>query len=156
MENEPVFYQKEHAVMEPIVPFDKDAHYDAINSWWGAYYKGDCLPVECLPDTGAVAIYKGVPAAAAFLYKSNAKMAHIHFACANPELGAGRKVFFLRAVIKRCIEMGREFLGGEGFIWCCTDHAVVGRIYTENGMFCAGEGDTFFLGVGNESEEFLK
>lgn len=140
-----------------IIPYSVKDHYDLIRSWWALYYNGDALPESCLPDTGLVALRpNGKPAAVVFIYKTNSKMIHLHFAMADPEIGAGRRIKYVRAVIAGGIKKAKEFLGGQGFVWCCTDCAVIARVYQENGMSCPGEADVYYLPVGNESPEFLK
>lgn len=139
-----------------IVPYRAEQHYSEAARWWGLYYDGDPLPSNCLPPTGAVAMADGKPAAVAFLYLTNAKMAMIHLASANPDLKPLRRVPALRSAVRGAIEMARQWLNGEGFIWCCTDSAVVSRVYRELGMTCPGEADVYFLPVGRESSEFLK
>lgn len=139
-----------------IVPYDAAVHFEFISKWWELYYGKIDMPVDCVPPTGAVAMWKGKPVAAAFIYQTNAKMAMIHLPVVDPELGAGRRVFFLRSVIDGAIEMAKAWLDGKGFIWCCTDHSVVARVYRERGMTCPGESDIFFLPVGSQSSEFLK
>jgi hypothetical protein len=102
-------------------------------------------------------MHKGQPAAAAFVYKAmGAKMAHIHWAIVDPALGAGRRVGLLSSAIEGAIDLAKEYLAGEGFIWCCTDSAVVARMYNKAGMHCAGEADVFFMPIGAQSFEFLK
>lgn len=142
--------------VDHVVEFNKEEHYSFVADWWSFYYEGDTIPKECLPDSGAVIIYKGKPVAIAFLYKTNAKIAQMHFTIADPAMGAGRRVFFIRKAVAACIEMAKEWLDGKGFIWTCTDNAVVGRVYTENGMECPGEADVYFLGAGDSDPEFLK
>ena len=139
-----------------VVPFNKADHYETIRKWWEFYYDGDLLPAVCLPDSGAVVMFRGKPAAVSFLYKTNAKIAQIHFTMANPDLGPGRRVFFLDKVVAAVIEMAKEFLDGQGFIWTVTDHATVGRVYQRAGLTCVGEADAFFLPAGDEDCEFLK
>lgn len=150
------FCQRAEITICDVVDFDKEAHYQFVADWWSFYYDGDSIPKECLPDSGAVVIYKDKPVAMAFLYKTNAKIAQIHFSIADPKMGAGRRVFFLRKAVAGCIEKAKDFLQGEGFIWTCTDHASVGRVYAENGMECPGEADVYYLGVGTTDAEFLK
>jgi hypothetical protein len=141
---------------EAVVDYDPALHYGAVAAWWNHYYPGDPLPAACLPPTGAMALYKGRPAAVAFLYLTNARMAMVHLPCADPELGAGRRIACLRAAIAGAVERARAWLDGQGFVWCCTDNAVVARVYGELGMACPGEADVYFLPVGPESSEFLK
>lgn len=138
------------------IPYDADAHYELVREWWAHYYDGDPFPKACLPDTGSMVLHKGKPAGVAFIYQPNAKMAHIHFAMVDPSIGAGRRIKILREAVASAIEMAKEFLQGEGFIWCCTDNAVVARVYSENNMVCSGEADVFYLQVGKQNEEFLK
>lgn len=142
---------------ETIIEYNKEAHYEIVRQWWGLYYEGEEFPSECLPNMGAVALLKGVPAAVAFIYSSpDVKMAHIHFPMVDPELGAGRRIESLKAAISGAIEMAKKFLDGQGFIWCCTDHAVVARVYGQSGMTCAGEADVFYMPVGKQNCDFLK
>jgi hypothetical protein len=90
------------------------------------------------------------------LYLTNASMVIMSFAMVDPAMGAGRRVNYLRAVVDAGLEAAREYLSHEGFVWCCTDNAVVGRIYAEAGMVCPGEADVYFYPVGNQCSEFLK
>lgn len=142
--------------VEAVVPYDASQHYALVARWWRLYYDGDPLPVECLPDTGVVAICHGKPAAAAFIYRTNAAMAMVHLPIADPSLGSGRRIKALRAAIAGAVEDAKAWLNGHGFVWCCTDHAVVARVYGELGLHCPGEADVYFLPVGQESAEFLK
>lgn len=141
---------------DEIIPYHPESHLETVRGWWSGYYPGEDFPGICLPDSGCIALYHGKPAAIAFLYKCNAKMTQIQFPVVDPALGAGRRINLLKAAIAGAMEMAKEHLGGEGFIWCCTDHAVVGRIYAENKMICAGEADVYFLPLGSQPHEFLK
>lgn len=139
-----------------IIPYNREEHYPLVSKWWAAYYAGFEFPAACLPDTGVVVTFKGKPVGAAFIYQTNAKMAMIHYPVVDPELGAGRRVFFLRSVVDGAIDAARAWLDGQGFIFCCTDHAVVARVYNERGMACSGELDLYFLPVGNHKPDMLQ
>ncbi len=138
-----------------IIPYNAADHYDLVHQWW-SHYNGEPFPVECLPDTGVIALNGTKPAAVMFMYTTNSKMVWLHFAMADPELGAGRRVDFVRAAVAAAIDMAKAHLNGQGHIWCCTDSAVVARIYAENKMECPGEADVYFLPVGKQSTEFMK
>lgn len=154
--NENGEYQRELVIVCDAIPFNKEKHYDVISKWWGLYYNGDPMPKECLPDTGCVIVHKKEPVAAAFIYKTNSSIVQIHFSMVDPALGAGHRIFFLRKVVEETIAMAKEIIGEKGIIWTCTDHAVVSRVYQENGLLCVGECDTFLMPFGDLSTEFMK
>lgn len=138
------------------IPYCRETHYETVRKWWAHYNNGDDFPADCLPDTGIIVLKGDNPAAVMFMYKTNSKMVWLHFAMADPDLGAGRKVDYVRDAIAATIELAKEHLNGEGHIWCCTDNAVVARIYAENNMQCPGEADVYFLPIGNLSTDFMK
>jgi hypothetical protein len=139
-----------------VIPYSVDEHYETVSQWWATYHDGEGFPKDCLPDSGAIVLRGDKPVAVTFFYKTNSKMVWLHFAMADPSLGAGRRVDFVRMAIAGAIEMAKDHLQGEGHIWCCTDNAVVARLYAENGMTCPGEADIYFLPVGNQSQDFMK
>lgn len=141
---------------EAVIRYNKVSHYETVRRWWAHYYEGAVFPSECLPDTGIVSLYRGDIAAVTFVYKTNAKMAHIHFSIANPELPGSRKIFFLMQAMKGAIALAKELLDGDGLIWCCTDNAVIARIYAESGLTCTGVHDVYFMPVGEKDFNFLK
>lgn len=146
--------QKDSAKKYEVIDLDADAHYPVINEWWGKYYEGDSIPRKCVPKYGCVVIFKGKPVASCFLYINDSAMCHMDFCIADPELGAGNRCFFLRAIIDAGKKKAKEVIGEDAIIWTLTDNAVVSRMYRERGFKCMGEGDCFVF-TEDETEDVM-
>lgn len=154
--NENGTYQKEVSVDYQVIDFDKESHYVFIKEWWCKYYYADPPPESCVPRHGVIALFKGKPVASAFLYINETKLCHLDFCMVDPNMGAGRRVFFLRHIVDAGIKKAKQILGDEAVIWSLTDHAVVGRIYQEKGFKCLGEGDCFAYTESATNVKFLE
>lgn len=143
-----------YSPVKAVIEYDKDAHLETVKHWWDQYY-GDCFP-DCLPDKGSVALENNKPAAVAFLFTANAKIAFIAFMVCDPDLGHVAKTRAMKAAAKDAFDKARELLGDQGMIVGITDHPMVSRIYEENGMFCADGEKAYFAPVGKKSCNFLR
>ena len=154
--NEDGTYQKELVTKFDVIDFVKEDHLEIMNGWWGGYYFEEAIPEQYIPKHGCVILYKGKPVASCFLFINDTKLCHMDFCIVDPDLGAGRRVFFLQHVIDAGIAKAKKILGEDVVIWSLTDHAVVGRSYTKKGFECLGEGDCFAYTENKDNIEFLK
>jgi hypothetical protein len=137
-----------------VIDFDRDLHYPIINSWWGIYYQGP-VPLEFVPKYGAAIAYRGKLAATCFLYINDTKLCHLDICMVDPSIGAGRRIYVLRALVDAGIAKAKEIVGEDCTIWSVTDHSVVGRVYQEKGLKCLGEADVYALSTNKNNIEFL-
>lgn len=149
-------YPREEVTDSQIEDFDKAVHCDLVRKWWAGYYHGDVFPEQFIPENGVIIIYKAAPVASCFIYINETKFCHIGFCMADPALGAGRKVYFLRQAVSGAIQKAKRIVGEDALIWSLTDHAVVGRVYQEQGFECLGEGDLFAYCENSKDIEFLR
>ena len=138
------------------VDFDKTKHYSVIKEWWSRYGKSGEIPEACVPKHGVMILSSGKPMASCFLYINDTKLCHLDFCIVNPDLGAGKRVEFLRIIIAEGIYKAKAILGDDAMIWSLTDHSVVARIYNEIGFRCLGEGDCFVFAADNSNIKFLQ
>lgn len=147
-------YQKELVVQIEVGDLDKEKHYETLTKWWDIYYNGE-IPENFVPKHGSVIYFRGKLVAACFLYINDTKLCHLDFCMVDPEMGAGRRVFLLREIVKAGVEKAKKLVGDDVTIWSLTDHAVVGRVYQEKGFHLLGEGDCFAYSENKKSIEFL-
>lgn len=147
-------YQKEVVATFEVGNLDKEKHFENLNKWWNLYYNGE-IPESFVPKHGSVIYFRGKLVASCFLYINDTKLCHLDFCMVDPEMGAGRRVFFLRHVIEAGIKKAKEIVGDDVTIWSLTDHAVVGRVYQEKGFHLLGEGDCFAYTSNEKNKQFL-
>ncbi len=147
-----------HGVPEQIeaVVFDKAKHLPIIKGWWDLYEKSGQLPETCVPKNGVVILRNERPVASCFLYINDSRMCHMDFCIVDPDIGAGKRVAFLRTVIEEGIKRAKFLIGDDVVIWSLTDHAVVARVYQEKGFKSLGEGDCFAYASDETDIKFLQ
>ena len=147
-------YQKELVVEVTLGDLIPDEHHETLCKWWDIYYNGK-IPRDFVPKHGSVAYFKGKLAAACFLFINDTKLCHLDFCMVDPEIGAGRRVYLLRKVVEAGLAKAREIVGEDVTVWSLTDHAVVGRVYQEQGFELLGEGDCYAYTKDEKKREFL-
>jgi hypothetical protein len=125
-----------------IKRYDAARHYPLIASWWEA--RGNvCLPADVLPPTGSVAMVRGKPVAACFIWLTNAKAAYLAFPVNAPELSPRTAYRAVGLAIEDCVRIARE--AGCEMIWAATSSRSIDRLYDRCGLTRSSPHTNFFM-----------
>jgi len=112
-----------------LEPYEADKHYPLIAAWWQGHDNA-CLPVDCLPKTGAIAVSDNDgPVAASFCFLSNSAVAFLAFPICQPGLPARTALKALAIAINGAVAIAR--VSGAKMIWSTTENGVVDHVYTK-------------------------
>ena len=122
--------------------YDAVRHYALIASWWKAH-GSDCLPADVVPPTASLAVRRGKPVAACFIYLTNASCAYLAFPVSAPELSPHAAFRAVGLAIDGAIAIGRE--AGCQMIWAATTSRTVDRLFGRAGMTRSSPHTCFFM-----------
>jgi hypothetical protein len=81
-----------------IERFQPEKHYESVCRWWSAQ-SWPIIPLSHLPQTGLVVMHEGMPAAAAWIYKTDSAFCLLEFIVANPEIRKETRTAILSTLI---------------------------------------------------------
>src|SRR4051812_19442163 len=108
-----------------LEPYARARHYALIEQWWKAS-GNDCLPVDVLPPTAAIALIEDKPAAACFVYlMDGTRAAYVAWPVSAPELTPRMRYAALELAIAGAVDIAR--LKRCTMIWSSTTHDGMAR-----------------------------
>lgn len=122
--------------------FHPDTHYAAIQEWWKKQ-NWPILPLTHLSQTGLVVKVGDVPAAAAWLYKSDSAFCWLEWVVANPEVRHAERDSALSVLIST----GRVLAQTMGFqsIYMSVGSASLAHRIEAHGFAATDKGVTNFM-----------
>lgn len=115
-----------------LEPYKAKQHYDIIAAWWKAR-DSEALPVDVLPDTGAVVTRDGDMLAYTACFLANAKFGFVAFTIAKPDLSMRETIEACALAVNGAISMAK--LKGCKVIWSTTENQFLDRLYLHHTAF---------------------
>lgn len=87
-----------------VRPYKRETDYPTLAQWWNAHKEWTAIPVDILPEIGAVV--EGV--CAGFLYRTDSKIAWIEWIISNPESEPAVRARGLDLVIEALLGIAKD------------------------------------------------